>query len=262
MSGRKIVGGRSIRWDDTRAAEAYDGGLWVYGTLADALRDGATRTPERIVVVDGDVRMDCGELYRRAGTLAATLAGRMPEGSVVSFMLPNWYEAAVVYLGATLAGMVVNPILPSLRDHELRFILDDADSRMIFAPGTFRGHDYADMLGRVTAAMNAPPEVVVVRDAPGAHSAYPDLFGGEPGAAPATELDPDAVRMIMYTSGTTGRPKGVLHTHNSIHALISQIRDHWRSTQETSSWCRRLSRTSGAPSTPSSVRCSSAPPPC
>ena len=47
----------------------------------------------------------------------------MPTGSVVSFMLPNWHEAAVMYLAATLAGMVVNPILPSLRDRELRFIL-------------------------------------------------------------------------------------------------------------------------------------------
>ena len=63
------------------------------------------------------------------------LGERMPVGSVVSFMLPNWHEAAVVYLGATLAGMVVNPILPSLRDHELRFILDDVESRMIFVPG-------------------------------------------------------------------------------------------------------------------------------
>ena len=52
----------------------------------------------------------------------------MAPGSVVSFMLPNWYEAAVVYHAATLAGMVVNPILPSLRDRELRFILDDASS--------------------------------------------------------------------------------------------------------------------------------------
>ena len=131
-----------------------------------------------------------GELYRRAGALAATLADRMPAGSVVSFMLPNWHEAAVVYLGATLAGMVVNPILPSLRDHELRFILDDADSRMIFVPGDFRGHDYAAMLGRVTAAMDAPPEVVVVRGDPGAHSAYPDLFDAELARRPPTELDP------------------------------------------------------------------------
>ena len=59
--------------------------------------------------------------------------------------------------------MVVNPILPSLRDHELQFILDDVDSRMIFVPADFRGHDYVAMLDRVTAAMDSPPEVVVVR---------------------------------------------------------------------------------------------------
>jgi acyl-CoA synthetase (AMP-forming)/AMP-acid ligase II len=224
--GRKSVGGRSIRWDDGRAAAAYDAGLWVRGTLADALRDAATDTPERIVLVDGDTRLDCRGLLARAEALAAALAERMPEGSVVSFMLPNWHEAAVVYLAATLAGMVVNPILPSLREHELRFILDDADTRIIFVPATLRGHDYAAMLERVSTAMGTAPEVVVLRGESGTATAYDDLFGATAGRSlPA--LDPDAVRMILYTSGTTGRPKGVLHTHNSIHALIQQIGDHW-----------------------------------
>jgi cyclohexanecarboxylate-CoA ligase len=225
-SGRKSTGGRSIRWDDERAADAYDAGLWVRGTLADTLREAARCTPDRILLVDGDTRLDCRGLLAKAEALATALVERMPEGSVVSFMLPNWPEAAVVYLAATLAGMVVNPILPSLREHELRFILGDAGTRMILVPSCFRGHDYAAMLTRVSDAMETPPEVVVVRGEPGAHTAYGDLFGASAGdRLPA--LDPDALRMILYTSGTTGRPKGVLHSHNSMHALICQIRDHW-----------------------------------
>ena len=211
----------------THDDDGYARGLWVHTTLADALRKAATETPDRIVLVDGDVRLDCRELCASAERLAGVLARRMAPGSVVSFMLPNWYEAAVVYHAATLAGMVVNPILPSLRDRELRFILDDASSAMIFVPNAFRGHDYAGMLGRVTATMDAPPEVVVVRGEPGPHTAYDELSDAPAGDLP-TALDPDAVRMILYTSGTTGRPKGVLHSHNSLQALIRQLRDNWR----------------------------------
>ena len=135
------------------------------------------------------------------------MLARIPVGSVVSFMLPNWHEAAVVYLAATLAGMVVNPILPSLRDHELSFILDDADVRMIFVPADFGGHDYAAMLARVTAEMAAPPEVVVVR---GDGAGRADVLRGAVRQPPPVDwpaLDADAVRMILYTSGTTGRPE-------------------------------------------------------
>lgn len=224
---RKVIGGRSIRWHEGRAAAAYRSGSWVETTLADALRDAARTTPDRVVVTDGAVTLTCGELHERASTLAARLVARMPVGSVVSFMTPNWHEAAVVYLGATLAGMVVNPILPSLRDHELRFILADVESGMIVIPAEFRGHDYSAMLARVTASLDTPPEVVVVRGDAGPHTAFDDLFDA-PASDPAVELDPDAVRMIMYTSGTTGRPKGVLHTHNSLHALIRQLGEHWR----------------------------------
>lgn len=216
-----------MRVDEQRAADAYRRGLWVRETLADALRDAARTTPDRTVLVDGDVRLDCATLYDQATALAQALMTRMPAGSAVSFMLPNWHEAAVIYLGATLAGMVVNPILPSLRDRELQFILSDADVRAVFVPSAFGNHDYLAMLERLDIA--SPPEVVVVRGgdrSAGRHTPYESLLT-EQSAAVLPVLNPDAVRMILYTSGTTGRPKGVLHSHNSIHALIRQIGEHW-----------------------------------
>src|SRR5262245_20499982 len=202
--------------------------MWVRSTLADSLRDAARFTPARTVLVDGDIRLDCRTLHERASALADTLMARMPPGSVVSFMLPNWHEAAVIYLAATLAGMVVNPVLPSLRDRELQFILSDADSRAIFIPAEFAKHDYLAMMDRVTSGMTSPPEVVVLRGDGGRHTSYASLFTEATGAMGLPVLNPDGVRMILYTSGTTGRPKGVLHTHNSIHALILQIGEHWK----------------------------------
>ncbi|HEU4362867.1 MAG TPA: AMP-binding protein [Mycobacterium sp.] len=214
-----------------RAADVYPRGLWVSTTLADSLARAAQHTPQRPLLIDGDIRLTCRELHTQATALARAMLARMPVGSVVSFMLPNWYEAAVIYLASTLAGMVANPILPSLRDAELRFILADAKTRMIFVPGEFRGHDYASMLSRVISAIAAPPEVVVVRGRPAAHTDYLTLCQSpsqDPAPVRLPALDPDAVRMLLYTSGTTARPKGVLHSHNSIHALIRQIGQHWQ----------------------------------
>ncbi len=222
MSNTKLIGGRTVRWDDERAAEAYARSWWVPETLADSLADAARRTPQRVVLIDDGHEVDCQSLRHQATALAAVMLDQMPIGSVVSFMLPNWHEAAVIYLAATLAGMVVNPILPSLRDHELLFILSDANTRMIFVPSVFGQYDYAAMLTRVIAQMADPPEVVVVRDG----TSLPTANSSSTLDLPA--LDPDAVRMILYTSGTTGRPKGVLHSHNSMHALITQLREHWQ----------------------------------
>jgi acyl-CoA synthetase (AMP-forming)/AMP-acid ligase II len=160
-------------------------------------------------------------------TLALAMLTRAPAGSVVSFVLPNWHEAAVIYMAATLAGMVVNPILPSLRDRELLFILQDVGTRLIFIPANLSRHDYAAMMHRVTAQIDNPPEVVVLRGEAGSQTPYESLFQHRGPARALPVQDPDAVRMVLYTSGTTGRPKGVLHTHNSLHALICQLRDHW-----------------------------------
>jgi len=226
-SKRRLIAGRSVRWNEALAARAYAQGLWVRETLADAIRDLAVRTPDRLLLIDGERRIDCHTLYAQATALASALLQRFPAGSVVSFMLPNWHEAATIYLAATLAGMVVNPILPSLRERELQFILTDVGSRLVFVPASFRQQDYVAMLGRATAAMEQLPEIVVLRGAPRAHTPYESLLASAGAVGPFPTIDADGVRMILYTSGTTGRPKGVLHSHNSLHALIRQMREHW-----------------------------------
>jgi len=124
---RKLISGRWVRWDDARARHAYASGVWRRATLADTLEAAARSAPQRILLIDGLHRIDAQTLYAKASTLAQTMLERVPSGSVVSFMLPNWHEAAIIYLAATLAGMVVNPILPSLRDRELLFILKDLE---------------------------------------------------------------------------------------------------------------------------------------
>lgn len=226
---RRLIAGRSVRWDETRAASAYAEGWWVRETLADALTRAARETPQRTLVIDGDRRIDCAALDRDARSLARALLTRAAPGDAVSFMLPNWGEAAVIYLAATLAGMVAHPILPSLRERELTHMLPDLGSRVIFIPERLRHHDYAAMLERVREQLPSPPEVVVVRGEGGGrgHTAYADLLA-EDHALALPDLEPDAVRMALYTSGTTGSPKGVMHSHNSIHALVRQLGEHWR----------------------------------
>jgi acyl-CoA synthetase (AMP-forming)/AMP-acid ligase II len=224
---RKLISGRWVRWDDSRARFAYESGAWTHETLADSLKSAAALTPQRVLLVDGSNRIDSRTLYANASTLAQALLKRVPPGSVISFMLPNWHEAAVIYLAATLAGMVVNPILPSLRDRELLFILKDLDTRVIFVPASFRQLDYVAMLARVVGQLDAAPEVVVLRGSAREHTAYSALFESPESLQALPTLEPDAVRMVLYTSGTTGRSKGVLHSHNSIHALIQQLREHW-----------------------------------
>src|ERR1700730_6169360 len=175
-NSRKLIAGRWVRWNDERTARAYAGGLWTLDTLADHLRKAAQQTPQRVLLIGGDRRIDCQTLFAQASALAQAMLARAPAGSVVSFMLPNWHEAAVIYLGATLAGMVVNPILPSMRDRELLFILKDVESRVIFVPSSLRQQDYVAMLSRVTAQLDSPPEVVILRGYAGRYTSYASMI--------------------------------------------------------------------------------------
>ena len=222
---RRTMAGRSIRWNHERAEAAYREGHWVRSTLVDALLNAVREEPDRVIVIEGSHSLSVKALYGRASRLAAELSSRYPLGSVVSFMLPNWHEAAIIYVAATLAGMVVHPILPSLRAHDLRFMLSDLNSRLIFVPSSFRKHDYVAMMSEVVESLGSTLDVVVLRGGAGPFESFESMPSECSMTPPSPE--PDAVHMIMYTSGTTGSPKGVMHSHNSLHALIRQLGKYW-----------------------------------
>jgi acyl-CoA synthetase (AMP-forming)/AMP-acid ligase II len=226
VNTRREVQGRSIRWDEARAHAAYASGYWVETTLVEELSAAYRLEPERELLIEGDTSYRVAYLFEQSRALAAYLSERFEPGSVVSFMLPNWHECAIIYYAATMAGLAVNPILPSLREHDLAFILQDVDAKILFVPAQFKGFDYPPMVRKALARLSTAPEVVVLRGECSEFTVYGDLLLGQDDFQPSP-LNPDAVRMIMYTSGTTGLPKGVMHTHNSLHALIKQLGDHW-----------------------------------
>ena len=144
--------GWSLRHDEALAKLWRDQGWWCDETAGDVARRIAQQEPQRIIVIDGDVRVSAAELYRDAELIAQQLLARgIGPGNVVSFMLPNWREAAAIYLATTLAGAVAHPIVPQLRDSEVGFMLADSGSRILFVPAEFRGFDYGVMMERVNA---------------------------------------------------------------------------------------------------------------
>jgi len=229
MLKRRNLCGWSIRWDDALAREAHDEGWWIDSTIAERAALLAAEGSGRPLVVDGVRRLDPATLYAEAQALAQSLLARgLKPGEVISFMLPNWHEAAVIYLAATLAGLVAHPIVPALRDREVTFMLQEVASKVIFAPARFRNFDYPEMIDRVNRSLVASAEVVIVRGDPGPHTAFSSLLAPSVQPIDLPHVDPDSVKLVLYTSGATGRPKGVLHSHNSINALATQIRQRWQ----------------------------------
>lgn len=230
---RRVVDGWSVRHDARRAEHARKGGWWLDTTIGEAAAQLAAEEPARVLLIDGEVRLTAADVYASASRLADALRQRgIGKGDVVSFMLPNWHEACVVYLATALVGAVSHPLVTNFRSAELLFMLADCKSRAIFVPASFRGTDYGKMMSDVCGQMASPPVVVVLRGPAGPHLGYDALLAEGGDDAGFDPVDPDAVRMILYTSGTTGRPKGVVHTHNTINADIVQIHRHWNRGQD------------------------------
>ena len=222
---RTDVSGWKTRLSDELIAENTASGIWRNKTLADQLDAVLAQNPDKVMVIEGARRLTAAQLDRQARALASALQGRgLVAGDVVSFELPNWPETMVIDLACAMLGLVCNPIIPIYRDAEVSYILRDAGTRAIFVPTEFRNFDYADMIARHRAELPDLDLVVTVRgDAEGATGFDALLAEGDADAFAPTTVDPNAVKLIMYTSGTTGRPKGVLHSHNTIDTEIQAI---------------------------------------
>lgn len=213
---RQDVSGWQTRLSDALIAENTQSGIWRNKTLADLLDEQLARDPDRVLIIQGDSQMSARDINIQARALASALQQRgLVAGDVISCQLPNWPEAVVVDMAAAMLGLVCNPIIPIYRDAEVAYILKDAGTKVFFIPTEFRNFDYVAMVERHRGELPDLAHVVTVRGTAPGCIAFDELLGdGVVFERPA--VDPNAVKLIMYTSGTTGRPKGVLHSHNTI----------------------------------------------
>lgn len=220
-----------MRFDPAAHARAMRaGGFWPDRTFDEFLVEAARRTPDKLALVADRAdraapqRITYQALEDRVGRAAAALRGLgIGPGDVVAVQLPNWWEFAVTALACGRIGAVVNPLMPIFRERELGYMLGFAEARLLVVPRQFRGYDHEAMAARLQAGLPRLAHVIVV-DGEGANAFERRLLGGDARVeAAACALRPDALAVLMFTSGTTGSPKGVMHTANTLVACNNAL---------------------------------------
>jgi long-chain acyl-CoA synthetase len=189
---------------DPVAAEAWQTATTVLALLQEA----ATRAPEADAVIFGAERLTYRDYLRAVAGFAAELRSLGAANTRVALLCGNSAEAAVATLAIQAAGAVFCPMNPAYTERELRQILTDCRPAIAVCD----------------AAVCAPVVQGLAAEAGIAHVVTLDGYLGRFMATDATLSlpDPDALGMIQYTGGTTGRPKGVMLTHRAIATNVLQ----------------------------------------
>lgn len=201
-----------------------DQGHWTDEHYDDFLRRALQDHPDKLAVVgdraSGVVRLTFRELEDRIARAAGGLRKLgVGKGDVVALQMPNWWEFVVAVLATQRLGAITNPLMPIFRERELRFMLGFARCKVFIVP---QGFGSLDLVGTARLLRDELDHLdhVVVANGTGPDSFEALLQSGErvdlPPAGTPPVADPGEASMLMYTSGTTGSPKGVQHTVNSM----------------------------------------------
>ncbi len=202
------------------------GGAWDGPTLDRLLS--SDRPTRRLAVVDGDVHLDVGSLDRAVGGLAGSLtASGVRRGDVVAWQLPNWWEGIALFRAVWRCGAVAAPIHHQVGTTEVARMLEYLRPTLSLAADGMPLGDLTPTVG--------------VR---GSRPAFDDLLGGPPlGSGPARGVD---LAVVLFTTGSTGEPKAVLHTHRGLaYKARSMVRAHGLSGTDTALMPSPLAHVSG-----------------
>jgi long-chain acyl-CoA synthetase len=182
--------------------------------LATALTESAAKHGDAVAIKLDDVELSYKQLDGASAHVAGLLRSKGVEpGDRVGIMLPNVPYFPVVYYGVLRLGAVVVPMNVLLKGREVSFYLKDPEAKVVFA-----WHDFAEAAEQGASETDA--EVVLVK--PGE---FEDLVGSADAVTEVAERSGDDTAVILYTSGTTGTPKGAELTHDNLVSNVETILD-------------------------------------
>lgn len=221
-----------------RQAAMTAAGFWRNQTINHFMTQALSACPDHQAVVayrsdaSAPVRLSYRALDAQVDRVARGLVALgVGHGDVVSWQLPNWCEFIALSLACARIGAVVNPIMPIFRQRELKFMLDFGESKVFIVAKSYKGFDYEAMANGMRADLPFLQHLVVL-GGDGANSFENLLLRDDTPALNAQPLAPDDVVLLMYTSGTTGEPKGVMHTSNTLFANLHAFIDTYGLTQK------------------------------